>query len=131
MFIGGRTVIVNTKYPDCNRLRLRLVESAPYFLPMRPVPKQFPTFLALEIEVEPTQGFRRNSFRDFVSRNLAQLPSTTHATRLTDFKPQFGKDVLELLLNVQRWRDPERGDQPVTQNAPLHQYAVGGQENGS
>src|SRR5437879_870200 len=130
MFIGGRRLIVNTKYRDCNRLHFRLLQPMSYFLPMCPVPEQLATLLALKIEVEPAQSFRWNAFGDFFSRNLAQLASTTHATRLTNRKPQFGEDVSQLLLHVKRWRDPDRRDQPVTQNAPLHEHTIGGQQNG-
>lgn len=51
--------MLTIKSPACNRLHLGLAQAGLYFLPMRPVPEQFPTFRPRVIGFRGTGAFVR------------------------------------------------------------------------
>ena len=95
---------------------------------MRATPEELAATTARKVFIQPAIRLRWNSLPDrlFVLSN--QVTTASHAPRLARFQAKLSEHEIQLLPDFQRRWQPKRCNDPVAQEPPLHQHAVGSQD---
>ena len=97
---------------------------------MGAVPEELVAAAADKEFIEPAVGPGRDPLAQDLLGAAAQLTAAAHAARPAEREAKLAEHQRQLLRNAERGRQPERGNDPVAQEAAFHQHAVGGQDRG-
>src|ERR1035441_7573733 len=95
---------------------------------MGAVPEELVAAPAHEEYSQPAVGPGRNALAQVFLGPVAQLAAAAHAARPAEREAKLAEHQRYLLRNLQCRRQPEGRNDPVAQEAPLHQHAVRGED---